>query len=51
MPREGQLTKICAMERPRIVSTEEWQQARDDLLTSEKEAPRAQGALQRLEIS
>jgi predicted dithiol-disulfide oxidoreductase (DUF899 family) len=45
MPREGQLTKICAMERPRIVSTEEWQQARDDLLTSEKEATRAQDAL------
>jgi predicted dithiol-disulfide oxidoreductase (DUF899 family) len=30
---------------PQIVSAEEWQQARDDLLKAEKEATRAQDAL------
>jgi predicted dithiol-disulfide oxidoreductase (DUF899 family) len=33
------------METPKIVSAEEWQQARDDLLTAEKEATRALDAL------
>jgi predicted dithiol-disulfide oxidoreductase (DUF899 family) len=33
------------MEKPRIVSGEEWQQARDDLLKAEKEATRALDAL------
>ena len=33
------------MEKPRIVSAEEWQRARDELLTAEKEATRAQDAL------
>lgn len=33
------------MEKPRIVSAEEWQQARDDLLKAEKEATRALDAL------
>lgn len=33
------------MEKPRIVSPEEWQQARDDLLKAEKEATRALDAL------
>ncbi|HEY2090159.1 MAG TPA: DUF899 family protein [Mycobacterium sp.] len=30
---------------PRVVSTEEWQQARDELLKAEKEATRVQDAL------
>lgn len=33
------------MEKPRIVSTEEWQEARDELLTAEKEATRALDAI------
>ncbi|GAA4196134.1 DUF899 domain-containing protein [Streptosporangium oxazolinicum] len=33
------------MEKPEIVSAEEWQQARDELLKVEKEATRAQDAL------
>ncbi|WP_326829621.1 DUF899 domain-containing protein [Streptosporangium sp. NBC_01810] len=33
------------MEKPRIVSAEEWQQARDELLKAEKEATHAQDAL------
>ena len=33
------------MEKPTIVSAEEWQQARDDLLKAEKELTRAQDAL------
>jgi predicted dithiol-disulfide oxidoreductase (DUF899 family) len=33
------------MERPQIVSAEEWQQARDELLKAEKEATRALDAL------
>jgi len=33
------------MAKPRIVSAEEWQQARDELLTAEKAATRAQDAL------
>jgi predicted dithiol-disulfide oxidoreductase (DUF899 family) len=33
------------MEKPKIVSAEEWQQARDELLKAEKEATRAQDAL------
>lgn len=33
------------MEKPKVVSAEEWQQARDELLKAEKEATRAQDAL------
>jgi predicted dithiol-disulfide oxidoreductase (DUF899 family) len=33
------------MEKPKVVSAEEWQQARDELLKSEKEATRALDAL------
>jgi len=33
------------MAKPKIVSVQEWQQARDDLLKAEKEATRAQDAL------
>jgi predicted dithiol-disulfide oxidoreductase (DUF899 family) len=33
------------MARPQVVSADEWQQARDQLLTSEKEATRAMDAL------
>src|SRR5712691_12920101 len=33
------------MEKPKIVSAEEWQQARDELLKAEKEATRALDAL------
>jgi predicted dithiol-disulfide oxidoreductase (DUF899 family) len=33
------------MEKPRIVTAEEWQQARDDLMKAEKELTRAQDAL------
>jgi predicted dithiol-disulfide oxidoreductase (DUF899 family) len=33
------------MEKPQIVSAEEWQEARDELLKAEKEATRAQDAL------
>jgi predicted dithiol-disulfide oxidoreductase (DUF899 family) len=33
------------MAKPKIVSAEEWQEARDDLLKAEKEATRAQDAL------
>jgi predicted dithiol-disulfide oxidoreductase (DUF899 family) len=33
------------MEKPKIVSAEEWQQARDELLEAEKEITRAQDAL------
>jgi predicted dithiol-disulfide oxidoreductase (DUF899 family) len=33
------------MEKPQIVSPEEWQQARDELLTAEKEITRAEDAL------
>ncbi|MEO3810572.1 DUF899 family protein [Sphaerisporangium sp. B11E5] len=33
------------MEKPQIVSPEEWRQARDELLTAEKELTRAQDAL------
>ena len=33
------------MEKPTIVSAEDWQQARDELLTAEKELTRAQDAL------
>jgi predicted dithiol-disulfide oxidoreductase (DUF899 family) len=33
------------MEKPKIVSADEWQQARDELLKAEKEATRAQDAL------
>lgn len=33
------------MEKPRVVSIEEWQQARDDLLKAEKEATRTLDAI------
>ena len=33
------------MEKPKVVSADEWQQARNELLTAEKEATRAQDAL------
>jgi predicted dithiol-disulfide oxidoreductase (DUF899 family) len=32
------------MEKPKIVTAEEWQQARDELLVAEKEATRARRA-------
>ena len=35
------------MEKPEIVSAEEWQQARDELLKAEKEATRALGRARR----
>lgn len=36
---------IVGMERPEIVSVEEWQKARNELLIAEKEVTRAQDAL------
>lgn len=36
---------IVGMRKPEIVSVEEWQKARDELLVAEKEATRAQDAL------
>jgi len=39
--RQGTQTKTTPMARPQVVSADEWQQARDQLLTSEKEATRA----------
>ena len=36
---------MVTMGKPRIVSAGEWQRARDELLTAEKEATRVQDAL------